>query len=78
MPDTCRQVMDATIAEIVEEEGMALELAELAYELAQDGHHATAQMLRQMGRRHRINGMALRGNLAVLQAAGGTAAESSE
>ena len=39
MSDTRRQVMDATIAEIVEEEGLARELAGLAHELEQDGHH---------------------------------------
>lgn len=70
--------MDTTIAEILEEEGLAHELAGLAHELEQDGHHATAHMLRHMSRRHRINGLALRGNLAVLQAAGGTAAESGD
>ncbi|MBP2492575.1 MULTISPECIES: hypothetical protein [Methylobacterium] len=64
--------------EIVEEEGLARELAGLAHELEQDGHHATADMLRHMGRRHRINGLALRGNLAVLQAAVGTVAESGD
>ncbi|GJE36485.1 hypothetical protein ABID82_003388 [Methylobacterium sp. PvP062] len=70
--------MDATMLEIVEEEGLARELAGLAHELEQDGHHATADMLRHMGRRHRINGLALRGNLAVLQAAVGTVAESGD
>ncbi len=78
MPGTRRRVMDATIAEIVEEEGMAREVAELAHELARDDHHATAQMLRHMGRRHRINALALRGSLAVLQATGDTAAESGD
>lgn len=77
--------MDATILEIVEQEGMARELAELAYGLAQDGHPATAQLLRAMSRGRRIKGMELRSNLAVLKeddlqakAADGETAEGSE
>lgn len=68
MPDRRRQRMDATILEIVEQEGTAREIAELAYSLAEDGHHATASMLRTMGRRRRVRGMELRGDLAVLRA----------
>lgn len=68
MPDRRRQRMDATILEIVEQEGMAREIAEMAHSLAQDGHHATADMLRTMSRRRRVIGMELRANLAVLKA----------
>lgn len=60
--------MDTTIEQIIEEEGLARDLATRAYELAQNGHHATAELFRQMGRRQRVKGMQLRGNLAALEA----------
>ncbi|GJD55589.1 hypothetical protein IFDJLNFL_1476 [Methylobacterium dankookense] len=70
--------MDATIAEIIEREGMARELATRAHELAQHGHHATAELFRQMGRQQRVKGMELRGNLGASELSEGEPAEDSE
>ncbi|MBA9071590.1 uncharacterized sporulation protein YeaH/YhbH (DUF444 family) [Methylobacterium sp. RAS18] len=66
MTEAHRQRMDTTIRAIVEQEGEARELAELAHRLMQDGHSATARLLRAMSRRLRVKGMELRGDLAVL------------
>lgn len=73
-----RRLMDATIAEIVEQEGFARELAEFAFLTGQDGHHAVSQMLRQISRHRRVKGMELRGKLAVLKAVDREAAENGE
>lgn len=64
-----RRLMDATIAEIIQQEGLARELAEFAFMAGQDGHHAVSQVLRQISRHRRVKGMELRGNLAVLREA---------
>lgn len=61
--------MDATIPEIVEQEGMAREIVELAPGLAQDGRHATAAMLGTTGCR-RVRGMDLRGKPVDLRPRG--------
>lgn len=58
--------MDTMIFDVVEAEGLASELAELAYELTQDGCDATAQVILDMGRMNRVRVLQLRGNLAAL------------
>lgn len=68
MSDTRRRLMDATVAEIIAQEGLAQELAEFAHLVGQDGHHATAQMFRKLSRQKCVKGLELRGNLAVLRA----------
>lgn len=70
--------MDAIIAEIIEEEGLARELAEFAFMSGQDGHHAVSQVLKQISRHRRVKAMELRGNLAVLREADRAAAEDGE
>ncbi|TNC04484.1 hypothetical protein FF100_36575 [Methylobacterium terricola] len=78
MTNTHRRLVDAMIAEIIEQEGMAQELAEFADLMEEDGHHATADTLRAMSRGRRVKGMELRGNLAALRATGRETAEGSD
>lgn len=66
MPERVRRLMDTMIFDVVVAEGMARELAELAYELTQDGCNATAQVIQDMGRMNRVRSLELRGNLAAL------------
>lgn len=66
MSDAHRQLVDATIAEIIEHENMARELAEFAHLMDVDGHHATAETIRAMGRSRRVKSLELRGHLAAL------------
>ncbi|AWB22556.1 MULTISPECIES: hypothetical protein [Methylobacterium] len=70
-----KRFVDAIIAEIVEQEGMARELAEFADLMEGDGHHATAETLWGMSRRRRVKGIELRGNLAALAIADHEATE---
>ncbi|AWN51076.1 hypothetical protein DK412_04580 [Methylobacterium sp. 17Sr1-1] len=70
--------MDAIIAEIIEHEGTAQELAEFAHRMDVDGHHATAETIRATSRARRVKGLELRGNLAALAIADHEATEGSD
>ncbi|KMO21357.1 hypothetical protein [Methylobacterium platani] len=75
MTDGHRRLADAMIAEIVEQESMAHELAEFADLMEADDHLATAATFRSMSRSRRVKGMELRGNLAALEVANHDATE---
>ncbi|TNC08759.1 hypothetical protein FF100_28380 [Methylobacterium terricola] len=75
MTDAHMRLVDAIIAELLEQEGMAQELAEFADRMEADGHHATVDTLRAISRGRRVKGIELRSNLAALEVASYDAAE---
>lgn len=66
MPESTRRLVDAMTYEVVETEGMARDLAEIAHDLDEDGCKATAQIFRDMSRKLRVKGLERRSNLAAL------------
>ena len=66
MRDEVRQLIDVLLRGIVQDEGFARELGELAHQLEQDGNFNTAQGMLDLGRRHRIQGMKARAKIAAL------------
>lgn len=67
MSETSRRLTEAIAREIAEREGRALEFADLAFEMMEMGHDATAEVFRGMCRKHRVKALELRCNAMVLR-----------
>lgn len=78
MPEVNRRAVDRITLEVVETEGLARDLAELAHDLAKNGHLATASILRDVSLKSRVRGMELRGRLSGMIAGHGSAISDGE
>lgn len=66
MRDEVRQLIDALLHGIAQDEDFARELAELAFLLEQDGNSTTARGMLDLSSRHRIKGIEARAKIAAL------------
>lgn len=66
-----RRLIDEKSKEVVVGEGFARELAEVAHALQQGGHSVIAEGMRNLSRHHRVRGMRVRAEIAVLSGQSG-------
>ena len=66
MREAIRDLMDVILKGIVQDEGFARELAEVAHQLGPDDHILSVEVLRSLSRRHRVRAIHGHAELAAL------------